>query len=483
MDGQRTMNTIEVNQRWFEERLVPALNEWKKGSPREKAKSVILGLLKLQRECGKTGQKNALGQSVVSVSSRMISAFYRDYASQKKFTHWVTQFGLVLKDRSWLNSGLAKELHRETRCDCWHLTEPTRGKKLEVQYDDNFGLYGIYKRNIQEAQGQAVDEAHHFEGKWALKEYDAGKMPWVDFIEVGKAAHNVLKGQVKSGSPSCRVFDAVSMCKKALRGRCFVDAKRNESQEVFDIPGAITTTAPLAFSAMGKSSYSDKDLHNWAYNLSTGAASDPYKQIWKRIYEIDPNTNAYGESHKWTKAVRKTLKMDIQCVCNCDLGYLMECKKEYHKFFDSMGIPDKDKPFIHQNKRRQWLVWHAIRKANKPLAEAILWCKASGIKDAFYRLHTCGEKILMNAIISDFKKMGITVHRVHDAIWTSDKRLTSLNEIQMQKLIGKMVLKRLSQFKDGYKRKGIVKMGMDSGLTREEILWVVEGLKDPKKTI
>lgn len=472
------MKTISISIN-FNERLNEALLDWRSGASREKAKSIILGLLQLQRECGKMGQKNAFGQAVVSVSSRMISAFYGDYASQKKFRHWVIQHKLVLKDRSWLNQSLAKALNKEIRCDSWHITETKDGKRIEVQYEENFGLYGIYKRNIEQAQGKAVDAAHHFEGTWAIKDYNSGKLPWSDFIEVGKAAHNILKGKVKSDSPSCRVFDAVSLCKKSLRGRCFVDAQGKESKEVFDIPGAITTTAPLGFSALlGKpSTYRDENLHTWAHNLSVGSASDPYKQIWKKIYEIDPNTNAYG-TKKWTKAVRKTLKMDIQCVANCDLEYLMKCKKEYHKFFDNLDIPDNG---VYQNKRRQWLVWNAIRKANKPLAEAIMWCKASGVKDAFYRLHTMGEKILMNAIIADLKKMGITVHRVHDAIWTSDERLTSLNETQMQKLVGMIILKRLSKFKDGYKRQGLVKMGMDSGITKEEIRWVMEGLENPAK--
>ena len=473
------MKKIEVNKEWYETRLSPALLDWKAGVPREKAKGIVLGLLKLQRECGKTGQKNVLGQAVVSVSSRMVSAFYRDYASQKKFTHWVTKHGLVFKDRSWLNEGLAKELHRETRCDSWHITEPAFGKKkkVTVRYDDNYGIYGIYRKAILKAEGTKVDDAHCFHGEWAIDSYSDGNLPWSDFIEVGKAAHNVIKGQAKTKGPSCRVFDAVSMCKKTLRGRCFTDADGNESKEVFDIPAAITFTAPLAMAAFGMSAFDDVELWNWAYDLSTGTSADPYKHIWRFVYDVDAKTNAYGAAQKWTKGVRKTVKMDLQCVSNCNLDYLRECKEEYHRFFANMGIPDT--PRIHQNKRRQWLLYHAALKANKPFGTAVRATKVGGISDAFYRLHTFGEKMIMNLLIKEFKARGIVVHRVHDALWSADKRLTGLTDKQMDVVVGRIVMRFMQTVgRTPCGRRAIHKMLIESGITRKEAEWVWEGIKD-----
>lgn len=451
---------IKISEEFYMKRQ-QALLDWKPGAPRIKADSIILGLYKAQKECGKKGLKNLHGKVVVSVSDRMIQAWYPDPTSQKKFRNWVVKWGLVEKDRSWLNASLAKEDGKQPYCDSWHVTAgDCKGKMIEVEFDDNFGLFGIYKKAIIKAEGKQVDEAHSFHGMWAIDAYAEGKLTFCDFIEVGKAAHNCLKGKVKKGV-SCRVFDAVALCKKELRSKCF-----SGMVEVFDIPGAVTFTAPLAMAAFGMTSFSDKDAINWATDLAFGASSDPYKRIWKAIYDIDPNTNAYGVDHKWTKAIRKTVKMDLQCVANCNLEYISECKEAYEGFFNNHCV--------QQNKRRQWLLLNAIFKANKPLLDAIAATKKSGIKDAFYRLHTFGEKMVMNVIIKELKKMGIVVHRVHDALWTSDKRVT-------QELIGKVLLRFFSKCKDGYGRKFILKMVTEAGMTKEEAEWVWEVIKPLKE--
>lgn len=437
--------------------LEEALLDWKAGSPREKARSISLGSIKAQREGGKKGLKNLHGKAVLPVSDRMIQAWYSDAASQKKFRNWVVKWGLVVKDRSWLNASLAKEDGKQPYCDSWHFTaDDFKGKMIEVEFDDNFGLFGIYKKAIIKAEGTQVDEAHSFHGKWAIDSYAEGKLAFCDFIEVGKAAHNCLKGKVKKGV-SCRVFDAVALCKKELRSKCF-----SGMVEVFDIPGAVTFTAPLAMAAFGMTSFSDKDAIKWATDMALGASPDPYKRIWKAVYDIDPKTNAYGVNHKWMKAIRKTVKMDLQCVANCNLEYIADCKAAYEEFFTNH--------FILQNKRRQWLLLHAIGEANKPLLDAIDATKSSGVKDAFYRLHTFGEKMVMNVLVKELKKMGIIVHRVHDALWTADKRVS-------QELIGKVLLRFFSKCKDGHGRKFILKMVTESGLTKAEAEWVWEGIK------
>ncbi len=464
---------IKVSKKWYEERLTPALLQWRAGAAREKAKSIILDLLKVQRECGKQGVKNLFGRPVVSVSSRMVSAWYRDYASQKKFIHWVESTGLVLKDRHWVNLDLAKEIGLEPCCDSWHVTEADfSGSKIEVRSNDTHGLFSIYKKAIDKAEGTKVDDAHFFHGRWAVDSYVAGKMSWTNFVEVGKAAHNVIKGEAKTKGPSCRVFDAVSMCKKTLRGRCFTDADGNESKEVFDIPAAITFTAPLALAAFGLSGFADKDVCEWATALSTGATKDPYETSFQKALELDPKTNVFGTGKKWTKATRKKVKIDFQVVSNCDLDYMAKCDDAYNGYLDGNYN-------VSRNKRRQWLIWHAIREANKPFADSIVATKTSGVKDAFYRLHTTGEKMIINVVIKELGKRGIVVHRVHDALWSADKRLTALTDKQIDALIGRTILQFLGTPCD---RLGIQKLVREAGITKAEAAWVLAAISGGKRS-
>lgn len=470
------MKKIKISEQWHRRVVVPALNNWKSGAPRQKAASIIYGLLDVQRTCGKQGHKYVAGLPVVSVSRKMLEDFYRDKASRKKFSRWVEATGLVRKDRSWLNASLAKKVGEESRCDTWHVTEPDHPAKrhIVVEYDPNVGVYGSCRKAIISAEGKAVDGANVFAGKWAIDEQENGHLSLSDFMEVGLCARNILEG-VKTASPSCRVYDAFALCKKDLRGRCFVNAMTGRGvKEVFDIPGAATFTAQLAgsvfpFRQKGYPINIDcANIRAWAVALHAGKDEDPYERIWKEVFRVDPKTNAYGE---WNKSTRKNLKMDFQCVANCDMDYLAECEKAYTAFFAGNR-------HVAPNKRRQWLVWMALKTALPSLWALLLVTKYNGTTGAFFRLHTMGEKMVMNMLIKKFANAGFVVHRVHDALWTSDEELTRMSQSTFNMCVGGLLLRDFPrQTQAGFGQQAMQRLAVEAGISEEEIRWVRDGLK------
>ena len=471
------MKQIKISEQWHRRVVVPALKKWKPGAPRQKAASIIFGLLDVQRECGKQGHKYVAGRPVVSVSRKMLEDFYRDKASRKKFSRWVEATGLVRKDRSWLNSALAKQMGEESRCDTWHVTEPDHPEKrhIVVEYDPCVGLYGFYRKAILAAEGKSVDGANVFAGKWAIAEQEKNRLSLSDFMEVGLCARKILEGIKPSGEPSCRVYDAFALCKKDLRGRCFLNAKTGLGvKEVFDIPGAATFTAQLAgsvFQFRNKGYPVNIDyayVRGWATALHAGKDEDPYERMWKEVFRIDPKTNAYGE---WNKSTRKILKMDFQCVANCDMAYLAECEKAYTEFFAGNR-------HVAPNRRRQWLVWMALKTALPSLWALLLVTKYNGTKGAFFRLHTMGEKMVMNILVKEFASAGFVVHRVHDALWTSDEELTRMPQSTFNKCVGGLLLRSVPrQTHAGFGQQALQRLLVEAGISEEEIRWVRDGLK------
>jgi hypothetical protein len=257
------------------------------------------------------------------------------------------------------------------------------------------------------------------------------------------------------------------MCKKDLRSKCFLSQSGEECAEIFDIPGASTFTSILAAAALGYTSVTDKDVVRFANHLRNKDEVDPYEQIFNGIKAIDPHTNCY---RKWDKATRKTLKRDFVCAANCDLAYMWACRRSYNAFWDKEARV-RAKP----NKRRQWLVLKGIQKMNKDLFECVLRTKASECKGAFFRLHTMGEKMIMEALLKALTQAGFCVHRVHDALWTTDPRLKALSKEQMGKIVGDILFKIFDQ-KDyaDYARSGINRL--KACITKEEEEWVKEGM-------
>ena len=455
------MKQIQLSRHFWEGTFQPALLQWKAGKTREKVKSIVLEMLFRQRKEGHCGHKRLINERCIDVPAWMIREMFADSASQVKFTKWVISTGLVIKDRSWVSCTVAKATGMVPRCDSWHIADPDDSERITVDFYESFGLFGVYSKALRQAEGMKV-QADEFHGVWAIEDYEGGKMSWGDFVEVGNCARNLIKGNTKQKGPSFRVYDAFAMCKKDLRRKCFLGSTGRGVEEFSDISGAATFTSTLAAAALGYTSVTDKDVIRWANHLSWGEPHDPYEQLFNGIKAIDPRTNCY---RKWDKATRKTLKMDFQCIANCDLAYLRDCGRAYRDYFN--------KKKVNANKRRQWLVWKSIEKVNKPLYDCILRTKASECKGAFFRLHTMGEKMIMEELLKAFNAAGICVHRVHDALWTSDERLLKAGKEQAGKIVGDLILRVFKDCAD-YERKGINRL--KSCITKEEEAWVREGM-------
>lgn len=453
----------------FWEKLTLASLCWKPGLTREKFLNIILSLLVIQRESKKVGFKNAEGKTSITVSQRNISSWYKDIASQKKFRRVCQEYGIVVKDHSWVTRNFAESLNQEPRSNLWHITDPEcLGEVIEVELDLDAGLFGIYKKEILKAHGSKVNLTDEFSGSWAIDAYDKGEITFSDFIEVGKVAHNILKGQVKSEKPSCRIFDSVSLCKKTLREKVFINSvTKRGMKEVYDIPAAITITAPVGMTALDKGNFTDDEAFWWADSQEHGILSDPYELIFKKVLDLDKR-DLYQSNRKWNKSARKILKIDLQIVVNCNSEYLKTCQRAYNG-----EVYLKTNEYF--SKVRQWVVWNAIQHTHKGFFEAVKKCKDSGISDAFYRLHTFGEKLIMDYAIGKLKDRGITVHRVHDALWTTDDSLLDKSEVEVEKVIGK-IIKVAFQNKNIKDRK-IATKKLASSVSKNIINWVYEGIK------
>ena len=463
---------VTVNKRWYEEQLIPASMQWRAGNAREKFVGVVLSLLLVQRESKKTGIKKASSKTVIPVSERMLESIYLFNDSRKKFRRLVLEdFNLIVKDDSWISKSLADKFGYEPRCNTWHITEPDfKGEVIEIDFNPNTcNLYSTYKKKILETEGTKVNSTDEFRGVWAVDAYEKGELSYSDFIEVGKVASNIQKGKVIGKEPSCRVFDAVSLCKKTLREKCFVNSSTGVGmKEVYDISGAISITAPLALAVLNKGDYDDSNLYAWALNQSQGKKFDPYEKIFKSMLELD-SRDPYKSNREWNSSVRKTLKMDVQCVLNSDEEYMTRSKLVHDK-----KIKVNSKEYFRLS--RQYLVFEAIKQVNKSLALGAEECRKNGIKGNFYRLHTLGEKVIIDTIVKVFKSNGATVHRVHDAIWTTDGRLVSASENQVKMMIGMIFINFLEKKMDYNDSKKNIKK-LSASVSQRTLDWVKEGLK------
>ncbi len=460
---------IKINKEW-NDRLSKALLAWKPGRTRDKAKGIVLDLLRIQREAPERGHRYSKGDAVVPVSTVTVRSLYADNPSRIKFAKWVEECGLVKKDRSWVSVAFSKSSGQKTRCDGWHITEPdlyiVTPETVRVEFDPDCGMYGRYKDAILRAEGRLV-AGEVFHGAWAVDDYDTGRIEWREFAEVSKIANSILKGR-DGGKPkkvSCRVFDSIALSMKSIREKCFKDPKTGcGMQEIFDIAGAITFTGPLGASALDGRRFRPP-VEGWASGLADGTLQDPYKRVCEAVFDIDPHTTVFGRDPRWNKSIRKTVKTDMQVISNCDSAYLDKCERAYLDFLGSRkkGI----------NYRRQWLLWCALRRVNSRMYKTICQCKANGTKDSFYRVHTLGEKMVMSAILQFFRSNGYRVHRVHDALWTTDERLIKLGESAIAKRIGKYIL---SVFKKG----GMA--FLKSFVSKEELDWVDKGFSVDDET-
>lgn len=446
----------------YADRLDKALQDWRAGPTRERIRAIVLDLLRIQRESPVRGRKLAADADVVLVSSELVRSLLPDSKTRAKFWKWIVAKNLVRKDGSWVSTSLGKSINRDARCNGWHITEPDCAlvclETTRMEYDPALAIYGRYRDAILTAEGSIVD-GECFTGKWAIADYENGRIDWAAIKEVAKIAKSIIHPRKETGKVSCRDFDTITMACKALRPKCFVNPSTGAGLvEVFDIPGAITVTARIAASYLCPDKYGhDGGLPFWADNMANGISKDPYKAIYDAVLALDPKTAVFGRDAKWCKSVRKTIKMDVQVVSNCDSAYLAKCEDAYAARLQG------GRPAI--NLRRQWLVWQGMRRSNEYLWRAVLRCKRNGAKDAFYRLHTLGEKMVMSALLDWGKHQGVNFHRVHDAIWCSDERVTGLSERDLLKVIGRYL--GIAMRRGGY---GF----FEKYVSAEEVAWVRE---------
>jgi len=432
---------ITVQKAWYC-KLQDAKSEWNKRAG-EKFESIVLGLLKRQREGTSEGKlkgtKNAIGLDVVPVSQGEVELIYSDHASQAKFRKLMSDYHLAIKDGSWVAPSLAHQLDTDPKCNTWHITEPdstegnTSDETIEVEFSDCYGVFKKfpqYRKSILEADGTPINNTTDiFQGIWAIKDYDNGDLKWYDFMAVGQVAEKVLNPPKQK---DCRVYDAIALCKKELRPKCFINSiTKIGMREFADIPAAITITARVGALGLGITSATDDDLIQWAKSLDAGTNEDPYEKIYNGIWKWDPKCTAYRDfdpkkhaygPKKDFQSIRKIVKLDLQYVCNNSGENLKRCAAIYYGKLKCKHGGE------YQRARRCWALYKSLEVTYKPLWEVVNLCNRSGQKDAFYRIHTLGEKTIMDSVADEARKNGFSLHRVHDAFWTTDENLIAIAE-------------------------------------------------------
>lgn len=466
------MKKIKVSEAWFTDTLRPFLEEWKEGKQRERVKGFVLTALELQRMSEDYGKKNLAHKICISVSKRALEKAFTNWEPRKKFCHLAVSMHVVEKDGSWVSKSIAKEARQDTYCNKWHITEPDIACKrhIEIEYNESLGLIGVYTDYILKAEGFDY-EGDIFSGAWAIEKFNSGRMKWGDYVKIATCARKLVEGPNPS-SDRFRVFDGLTGLKKELRTKCFHNAVAPDSHpiEAFDARGAYSFTAKVAAAALGFTSFQDKDLDTWAFDLICGAPKDPYKGIWNKIFELDPHTNAYGDG-QWNNVNRKRIKLGVNVAENCSADFIKEAKQKYFDYFEGNLVSIRS--------RRLYQIYHAIRAYDVNLFECIARTKCNNVRNAFYRLASMGEKMLMDLIATKLREAGYCVHRVHDALWSSDPR--AKDKVAFGKVIGKIIRDFIAESgSNGYGRIAINKMA-DRCITKEDKEWVLEGVNmDPR---
>ena len=451
------MNTTTISLQCFEQKLSPASLEWRAGPTREKFLSFVLSNIDYQRKHSHPGAKMALGLPCIYISAAQLRHAYKDQQSRAKLQRVLLQYGLIKKDRSWVSQAIAKKAGVESHSDSWHFVDPEDTDTIELRYGGDFSQYGWHKACIMEMEGVQKDGLT-FHGAWAVEAYSSGSLCWQDFIQVAIAAR---KFDSPTSSKDCRVFDAVTLCKKEFRDKCF------GLHECLDIRGSASWTAPIALSIFNDNGRSDKELFNWAYDMEQGCVRDPYKLYYNAAIDRDPHTTALGKL-KWDDKKRKRIKDEVNCLENYSQEKIRSCKEAYDAFFKDPHNPRK---YLQRGK---WVLLAGIQKADKPLYNTIFLTKQKNLHNGFYRLSTAGEKIIMSFAMDVLRKQGYKVYRVHDALWTSD---AALDNRTVEGLLGKALQLFLKQRQfNPYGRDGIRALATRY-LTEDEINHTKEAIQ------
>lgn len=407
--------TIRISKKWNDEIFEPALSEWNK-TARSKVKSFVLFLLNEQRESNLEGVKKAAKLPTVEVPTSLFASALKSPKTRVKLRQWIVDSGIAVKDDSWVSTGLSEQLHTPVRCNRWHITESeySHKKTVEVEYVVGENIVRMAVERIKDAEGLKVGE-QTFTGQWAVDEFHAGSLSFSDLVKVGQVAKRAKNGPIVKVN---RTYDAVALCPKNLRSKCF-----NGIKEVFDISAACTICAPLAASYLGWNvEFDEFKWDEWTANLQNGETADPYKEIWDRMDKVP--------GAKWTESTRKTVKRDLQVVLNGDLDVVYEMNSAYKGYeWDNYDAR------LYHCRKMQWSVYEAVRRINPDLRMAADRCR--GEKGEFFRLTTKGEKAIMETLVKELNARGIKAHRVHDALWSNDERLT--DKTTARKLVGEIL--------------------------------------------
>lgn len=439
------MKKICVSESWYRTVLIPFLDEFKAVSLKRKVCSAVLGMLEHQRTRGELGRKTLYDKYCIPVSKDDLTGLFSKWSTCKKFCHLSVEMGVVRKDGSWVSPSIAKKAGKEPYSNSWHVTEPdTECKRhVEVEYDENLSLVGACLKDIRKAEGFDFN-GDRFSGAWAIDGYIAGKVDWSDLVEVRKCARMLLRGaKPKNGEPAFRTFDAFTQCRRDIRSKCFTSKRfpGEHPREVFDLHGSFSFTSVLAAASLmgGTLPFRDRDLYEWADNLRDGSPSDPYRWVWSGMLDADPHTNCVG--HEWTDDVRDKVKKSVNVALNCDMAMIEKAYNAYHGFFKGERVSKQS--------RRLWLAFIGIKETNPALWEVMLRSKSAELHNAFYWLGVMGEKMVMDLLVTELEKAGYSVHRVHDAIWTSDPRLTG--KASFDKVVGRILVDFIKRVNPGLK--------------------------------
>lgn len=470
-------------------RLQGFLSDWRRRDTREKLLQWFLSCVWMQERSNARGRKKALDLPVIEMGDNAISALLPKISSQTKFRRLVVEYGLVIKDRSWVAPNISSR-DRRRKCDAWHFVteDPGDNEMVTVSFDPHSAKFGPHMamiRDIEKADGTVVGDGFVFRGDWIVEDWKAGrlspeelKMAWMTAKCAGRAAKE----------DNFRVFDSISIASKKIRSSYFVDISTGRTiHEAIDLNAASLVCAEIAAALVFGNAGSlrdfgdvartdDSSVVRYAWRLIKGTERDAYREIWDAEHEIDPNSGVLAKN--WRDGVRKTTKGDLVMTVNYGMEEIAACRTAYLVNFRG-GMR------VRHNRRRQWLCNRALKKTRPTAWASVQACRLTGDRGLFYRFFTLGEKMIMSAIREELHRMGIKGHRVHDAIWCSEELPEAAGAIAGRAILRAMGLDRFDddsirdffiRHANGNRKDGILAMYRASGIDGRFVKEIVDEL-------
>ena len=443
MQTSQTTTTVEISfsENYFLENIQPFLNEWRLKSTRDKLMNWLLSCVWLQDNFPKKGHKYAMGLPVIEIGDKDISTLFRDIHSQTKFRRLVRQYRIARPDGSWVAKNISDK-GNPVRCNAWHFMHRDALGKNKVKfafdpYNATHGIHAVMVDAIAKAEGTVVNDKYVFNGAWAVEDWKAGKLTWDDLKEVYKTA---LLCKRTAKEVDFRTYDAISLSKKEVRSRCFRSVSDGQTiAEVVDFNAAalacsVVASVPLfkskKLTGFGKlNDLNDETVLRLASRLHFKSEEDAYKAIWEEARSMDPHSGALPR--KWTPSARKTVKNDMTILLNYSTEEIAACRTAYLMNFRRVKT--------QINKRRQWLLWTALKRVNPTAWTVAQACRMTGQSNLFFLFYTCGEKILIERVQKYLASKGVETTRVHDALWSSDARVKKATKEEQKAWSNKMI--------------------------------------------